>query len=68
MNLYTIGIIEATDPTGEEFGEGRLLELPRANRLLTPSSIMKRTTEAVRIFAAGEQADDITMVIVECCG
>ena len=44
--LYTDGVTEASDGTGEEFGEKRLLELLRANRDAGASALQERILAA----------------------
>lgn len=58
--LYSDGITEATDPTGEEFGsEGLRIHLHEQNS--SPQSLL----ETVRRFANGRGlADDATAVMI----
>lgn len=64
--LLTDGVIEATAPSGEEFGRERALESVRAHRSRPAVDIVQALYSAVRAFARTEsQEDDITMVIVK---
>jgi sigma-B regulation protein RsbU (phosphoserine phosphatase) len=62
--LYTDGITEQRNPTGEMFGEDRLVDFLRANRNLPPDALQNALLRAVMDFGAGRQEDDITSVIV----
>lgn len=61
--VYTDGISEAENERGEEFGEARLLQTVRAAHGHEPRGMMKAVSDAVLQFSAGEQADDLTLVI-----
>ena len=64
--LYTDGVTEAEDKRSEEFGEVRLTEFLRANLSRPPSALIEPLVAAVHDFSAGEQADDITLVVARC--
>jgi sigma-B regulation protein RsbU (phosphoserine phosphatase) len=60
------GIFEATDPSGEQFGKDRVMEVIRANRDRSPGTIIKAVREAVERFTAGmPAADDRTGIIIK---
>ncbi|HET8922057.1 MAG TPA: SpoIIE family protein phosphatase [Candidatus Acidoferrum sp.] len=61
--LYTDGITEARNADGEEFGESRLLDILRHYRHFPVGALLETVVGAVRQFTAGEQQDDITLVI-----
>ncbi len=61
--LYTDGITEARSADGEEFGESRLVDTLRCYCHLPVGPLLQAVVGAVRQFSAGEQQDDITMVI-----
>ena len=63
LSIYTDGITETTGKNGEEFGEDRLLAVLRENRNLEASSMSQTVERAVQEFRAGEQADDLTLLI-----
>jgi serine phosphatase RsbU (regulator of sigma subunit)/predicted enzyme related to lactoylglutathione lyase len=60
--LYTDGVLEASDETGEEFGEERLIEHLRRHRELCSRDLLTALVEEVRRFAPNEQQDDITLI------
>jgi sigma-B regulation protein RsbU (phosphoserine phosphatase) len=62
--LFTDGITEASDASGKEFGEARLLDLARQHKSATAEALRKAVTRAVTEFAAGEFQDDATLMIV----
>jgi serine phosphatase RsbU (regulator of sigma subunit) len=64
--LYTDGITESFNDTGEEFGEHRLIDALRQNRGLSPEAMLRSIVEEVRRFSAREQHDDITLIIARC--
>jgi phosphoserine phosphatase RsbU/P len=61
--IYTDGVTEAENASGCEFGEQRLIETLRANSGAHPSELLARIQEAVQKFSAGEQSDDLTLVV-----
>jgi len=63
LALYTDGITEAFSPDGEEYGEARLVETLRRHRKATPREVVAAAVEDVRGFNAGEQQDDITLIV-----
>jgi phosphoserine phosphatase RsbU/P len=66
--LYTDGITEARSADGEEFGESRLVDTLRSYCHLPVGPLLRAVVEAVQQFSAGEQQDDITMVIARSVG
>jgi sigma-B regulation protein RsbU (phosphoserine phosphatase) len=62
--LYTDGITEQRSPSGELFGEERLVAFLRANRNLPPDGLQNALLDEVLAFGGGHQEDDITSVIV----
>jgi Stage II sporulation protein E (SpoIIE)/PilZ domain len=61
--IYTDGITEARDKNDREFGEAGLLKVLRESRGLDSASILENVERVVKGFRAGEQEDDVTMVI-----
>src|SRR5208283_3167241 len=59
--VYTDGISEATDATGEEFGEDRLLAILEAQNVPLSAFLQQCVHEVCR-FGAGDQRDDLTLV------
>jgi serine phosphatase RsbU (regulator of sigma subunit) len=66
--LYTDGVTEAMNPTGEEFGERRLIESLRRHLGLCPREIVDATVREVQRFSPSEQYDDITLIVARCSG
>jgi len=63
--LFTDGVTEALNTTGEEFGKERLEALLRENARATTPQILARLQDAVLSFSArAPQHDDITMMIL----
>jgi sigma-B regulation protein RsbU (phosphoserine phosphatase) len=63
--LFTDGVIEALDASGEEFGMERLLSVLRENSGASASDMLTRVQEAVLAFSANApQHDDITIMIL----
>jgi phosphoserine phosphatase RsbU/P len=61
--LYTDGVTEARSAEGEEFGESRLVDTLRSYCHLAVGPLLQAVVGAVQQFSAGEQEDDITIVI-----
>jgi len=61
--LYTDGVTEASNAGGEEFGESRLLDTLMNRAQLSVGPLLEAIIEAVQQFSAGQQQDDITLVI-----
>jgi sigma-B regulation protein RsbU (phosphoserine phosphatase) len=63
--LFTDGVIEALNTDGEEFGDGRLEALLKANAGAATPEILARLRDAVLTFSANTpQHDDITMMVL----
>jgi len=64
---YSDGAVDAMNPEGEFFGEGRLAEvLEKAPP--DPEKVIAIVLEAIDRFTAGRAPyDDITLVVVACC-
>lgn len=61
--IYTDGVTEANDALENEFGEKRLIELVRGKLGESPAQLLGSIQEAVQKFSAGEQTDDLTLVV-----
>lgn len=62
--LYTDGVTEARNSSGEEFGENRLEQVVRVCAGNSADETLTRLLAAVETFAAGEtQHDDITVIV-----
>jgi serine phosphatase RsbU (regulator of sigma subunit) len=66
LALYTDGVIEAFDSSGEEYGETRLIEALRRGRDLPSQSLLAEIVNDVQRFSGPEQYDDITLMIAKC--
>jgi serine phosphatase RsbU (regulator of sigma subunit) len=67
--LYTDGVVESEDASGEPFGLDRLQALLVRERTSGLDGILTRVEEAVRAYRAGaEAADDATMVVLKVGG
>lgn len=62
--LYTDGVIEQHSPTGDLYGEERLVDFLSANRNLPPERLQVALLEEILAHGNGLQEDDITSVIV----
>lgn len=63
--IFTDGLIEAINASGEEYGEGRLLANLQANRSCDAKEVMTRITRVLDMFVGmTPQHDDITCVVV----
>jgi len=63
--LYTDGITESFSPSGDEFGESRLLDALQRNRHLCCRDLCNAIVDELRRFSPHEQHDDITLVVAK---
>lgn len=64
--FYTDGVVEATDPDGEMFGEQRVAEIAGRLKEESAADVLKGLREAVESLCSGcKQEDDITLVVVK---
>lgn len=66
LALYTDGITEAADAGGEEFGEQGLIRALRQRCDQPAGALVGSIVDQVRRFNAGEQSDDITLIVARC--
>jgi len=64
--LYTDGITEAFDTSGEEFGEQRLIDSLRRHREKTSPGLVAALMDDVKSFSPNEQSDDMTLIVAKC--
>ncbi|HQC13135.1 MAG TPA: SpoIIE family protein phosphatase [Methanoregulaceae archaeon] len=65
--MYTDGVTEAFNESGEQFGEERLLQILRdANRMDARSILNSIREGAVGFTGEAPQSDDITLVVIKC--
>ena len=62
--LYTDGLVEAVNPSGEEFGSQRLMALFEKTTGMSTSEAADFTLDSVRQWATS-QSDDLTLVICD---
>jgi len=65
LALYTDGITESFDDSGQEFGECRLVDSLRQHRDLPSRALVDRIVADVRRFSRDEQRDDITLIVAK---
>jgi len=68
LALYTDGITESFSPTGEEFGEQRLIEALQRDRKLSSRDLLAAIVDEVQRFSPQEQYDDVTLIVAKCTG
>ena len=66
LALYTDGITEAQDDSGEEFGEDNLIERLRRHRNEPCQAALEAITGEVRRLDGDHQRDDITLILARC--
>jgi hypothetical protein len=63
---YSDGLLEATSPAGEEFGESHLLPVVRASIGQSARNVLRRVMEeASRFMEGGEFHDDLTVLVAK---
>jgi phosphoserine phosphatase RsbU/P len=55
--MYTDGVTESVDATGDDFGEDRLVDVLLRHRHLNAHGLMKSIVHEVRAFSTSEQHD-----------
>ena len=65
LAICTDGVLEASNAAGEEFGEGGMVAVLRAGPNQHAQELLDSILEAVKTFAPGEQADDLTLLIAK---
>jgi sigma-B regulation protein RsbU (phosphoserine phosphatase) len=63
LTVFSDGITEAFSAAGDEFGEGRLIEILRAHHQLPVASLVDVVIRSVAEFSGSEQTDDQTLVV-----
>ena len=63
---YSDGLLEATNPAGEEFGESRLLPAVRVSMRQSAQEVLRHVLEeADRFMEGGRSHDDLTVLIAK---
>ncbi len=65
LALYSDGVTESPNCTGEEFGDERLLHSLRRHNGMDACAMTKAVVQEVGLFSAGDQFDDITLIIAK---
>lgn len=68
LALYTDGVTESPNASGEEFGEDRLLDALQRNSAKEASAMALSIVKDVEHFNTGEQFDDVTLLIARNVG
>jgi sigma-B regulation protein RsbU (phosphoserine phosphatase) len=63
--IYSDGVTEAESPTGEDFGEERLVRCLRQSLGTTAKSLVHCIVERVTEFSHGSRYDDVTVVAIK---
>jgi serine phosphatase RsbU (regulator of sigma subunit) len=66
--LYTDGVTESPNSAGEEFGDDRLLDSLRRHDDVGARALAQAIVQDVAHFSAGDQFDDITLIIAKRTG
>lgn len=66
LALYTDGITESFNASGEEFGEHRLIEALQKHAELPAQELLSAVINQVHNFSRQEQYDDITLIVAKC--
>jgi sigma-B regulation protein RsbU (phosphoserine phosphatase) len=62
--LFTDGVPEATDPTGEFFGDERFVALLGEGREDDAAALCKRVSEQLEAYQEGNRYDDLTLLVL----
>jgi len=66
--LHTDGVTESPNCVGEEFGDERFLDSLRRHHAEGASTMAQAVVQDVAHFSAGDQFDDITLIIAKRMG
>jgi serine phosphatase RsbU (regulator of sigma subunit) len=66
--IYTDGVSEAAPgDDAEEFGEERIIANLRSHRCQSVKDMLDGIVAEAQRFSQGEQADDMTLIVAQCC-
>ncbi len=65
LALYTDGVTESFNASGEEFGEHRLVEALRQTKADPAQHVLHSVVEEIQSFSPSEQHDDITLIVAK---
>jgi len=63
--IYSDGVTEAESPSGEDFGDERLLRCLRQTQGMPAKSLVHCIVESVTEFSHGSRYDDVTVVAIK---
>ena len=63
--LYTDGVTERFNYSGEEFGENRLVDALARHQELPAKALLEAVLDEVRHFGPQEQTDDLTLIVAK---
>jgi serine phosphatase RsbU (regulator of sigma subunit) len=63
--IYSDGVTEAESPTGEDFGDERLVRCLRQTHGTSAKSVVHCIVESVTEFSHGSRYDDVTVVAIK---
>jgi len=64
LMMFTDGLVEACDQSGEPFGEGRLGRVARENSDKNAAQLMDAVTQAASDYCGGKFQDDASMIVL----
>ena len=64
--IYTDGVTETFDRSGQDFGEAGLLASAKTHNHLPPQQMIEGILADVQTFGTDEQRDDLTLVVARC--
>ncbi|HVT99905.1 MAG TPA: SpoIIE family protein phosphatase [Acidobacteriaceae bacterium] len=68
LALYTDGVTEACDAAEKEFGQKGLVRALKRRRKLDAKGTVDGVLNELQKYSAGEQGDDITLIVARCTG
>ena len=64
--LYTDGVIEPQNASGDHFGDRRLEQVVRDNQSRPPSALSEQLLSEIRVWQSAPVAqDDITLIVID---
>jgi serine phosphatase RsbU (regulator of sigma subunit) len=66
LALYTDGVTEACNAEEAEFGQKRLLRALKKQKKRSARAIVDAVLDEVQKYSAGEQGDDVTLIVARC--
>jgi sigma-B regulation protein RsbU (phosphoserine phosphatase) len=63
--LYTDGLLEASDPNGQFFGEEQVRETLRDAKALSPEDCATLLVDRVNQWTGNRQDDDLTLIVID---